>query len=154
MAEPHSQIAAFDPVWAQIRSEAEEAVRREPLLGGLFHAGILHHTSLPRALASRMAMKLASPELSEQLLREIADEAYAADPGLAEAGRADLVAVYERDPACHRLVQPILFFKGYQALQAYRLGHWLWRQDRFDMAYYLQIRVSVLFGVDVHPAAR
>jgi serine O-acetyltransferase len=154
MAEPHSRIAAFDPVWAQIRSEAHAAIAAEPLLGGLVHSGVLHHPSLSQALACRLAMKLASAEMSEQLLREIADNAYASDPSLSDAARADLVAVYERDPACHRLIQPILFFKGYQALQAYRIGHWLWRQDRIDMAYFIQMRVSELFGVDVHPAAR
>jgi serine O-acetyltransferase len=92
--------------------------------------------------------------MSEQILREIADEAYSQDPGLGIAARADLMAVYERDPACHRFIQPILFFKGYQAVQAYRIGHWLWRMGRRDMAYFVQMRVSEVFGVDIHPAAR
>ena len=87
-------------------------------------------------------------------LREIADEAFAADPSLLEAARADLVAVYERDPACHRLLQPILYFKGYQAVQAYRIGHWLWNQGRYDLAYFVQMRTSEIFGIDIHPAAR
>ena len=64
------------------------------------------------------------------------------------------MAVYERDPACHRLMQPLLFFKGYQAVQAYRLGHWLWTEGRRDLAYFVQMRVSEVFGVDIHPAAR
>ena len=70
------------------------------------------------------------------------------------AAEADLRAVYERDPACHRLMQPMLFFKGYQALQAYRIGHWLWENGRRDMAYFVQMRCSEVFGVDIHPAAR
>ena len=71
--------------------------------------------------------------MSEQILREIADEAYAADPELGQAARADIMAVFDRDPACHRFIQPILFFKGFQAVQAYRVGHWLWQQGRKDM---------------------
>jgi serine O-acetyltransferase len=149
-----SKIAAIDPVWDRIRSEADDAVRAEPLLGGLVHTGVLHHRRLEDALACRISLKLASGEMSEQILREIADSAYAADPWLAEAARADLVAVFERDPACHRLIQPLLYFKGFQAIQAYRVGHWLWGQGRHDLASFFQMRVSEMFGVDIHPNAR
>lgn len=154
MAERWAKVAAIDPVWTRIRSEAEAAVRSEPLLGGLIHSSLLHHASLENALAYRFSLKLASGEMSEQILREIADAAHSADPDLGAAARADLVAVHDRDPACHRLLQPILFFKGFQALQAYRIGHWLWREGRRDMAYFVQMRVSEVFGVDIHPAAR
>jgi len=153
MAEIRQRVSAVDPVWTRICSEAEEAVRAEPLLGALIHSGLLHHPSLERALAYRFSLKLASGEMSEQILREIADEAYGDDPSLGAAARADLMAVYDRDPACHRYLQPILFFKGYQAVQAYRIGHWLWQRGRRDMAYFVQMRVSEAFGVDIHPAA-
>ncbi|MEM6389250.1 MAG: serine O-acetyltransferase, partial [Pseudomonadota bacterium] len=73
---------------------------------------------------------------------------------LGNAARADILAVHERDPACHRFLQPLLFFKGFQAVQAYRMGHYLWRQDRRDLAYFIQMRVSETFGVDIHPGAR
>ncbi|MCR9150342.1 MAG: serine O-acetyltransferase [Rhodobacteraceae bacterium] len=154
MAETRRKLAELDPVWSRIRAEGEAAVQDEPLLGGLIHSSLLHHPTLERALAYRFSLKLASGEMSEQILREIADEAYAADPALGQAARADLVAVYDRDPACHRFIQPILFFKGYQAVQAYRIANWLWRQGRRDMAFFVQMRVSEMFGVDIHPAAR
>ena len=130
MAETKVRIASVDPVWERICMEAEAAIRTEPLLGGLIHSSLLHHASMERALAYRFSLKLASGEMSEQILREIADEAYASDPELGQAARADLMAVYDRDPACHRFIQPMLFFKGYQAVQAYRVGHWLWQQGR------------------------
>lgn len=141
-------------LWSQICSEAREAIACEPLLGALIHSGLLHHENLQSALAYRFAMKLSSSEMSAQLLREIADAAYAARPELVLAAEADLRAVYERDPATHRLMQPFLFFKGFQALQAYRIGHWLWTEGRRDMAYFVQMRCSEAFGVDIHPAAR
>ncbi len=93
-------------------------------MGGLIHACILHHKTLEKALSYRIAAKLSSNEMSMVILREIADEAYAQSPELVDAARADLVAVYERDPACHRS-RSYLYFKGYQAMQAYRVGHWL-----------------------------
>ncbi len=154
MAEVHPNVTELDPVWQQITQEAEDAVRQEPLMGGLVHACVLHHRSVERALSYRFAAKLSSNEMSMVILREIADEAYMASPELVEAARSDLMAVYERDPACHRLLQPILFFKGYQAVQAYRIGHWLWQQGRRDIAYFIQMRTSEIFGIDIHPAAK
>jgi len=148
------RVALLDPVWDRICAEGRQAVNDEPLLGGLIHSGLLHHPTMERALAYRFALKLASAEISEQILREIADEAYAADAWLGEAARADLVAVYDRDPACHRFLQPILYFKGYQAVQAYRIAHWLWSRGRVDLASLIQMRVSEAFGVDIHPGAR
>jgi len=154
MSEIRQSVAPLDPVWSRIRAEAEDAIRAEPLLGGLIHSGLLHHPSLERALAYRFSLKLASGEMSEQILREIADDAHRSDPSLGAAARADIMAIYERDPACHRLLQPILFFKGFQAVQAYRIGHRLWVTGRPDMAYFVQMRVSEVFGVDIHPGAR
>ena len=149
-----TNLCEIDPVWSRIRVEAEAAIRDEPLMGGMVHASILHHASFERALAYRIAMKLASPEMGAQILREIADDAHGSTPDLASAARADLVAVFERDPACHRLMQPLLYFKGYQAVQCYRIGHWLWEQGRRDLAYFVQMRVSECFGIDIHPGAR
>jgi serine O-acetyltransferase len=154
MPEARTRIAAVDPVWRRICDEAKQVVQDEPLLGGVMHNNLLHHASMERALAYRFALKLSSPEISEQILREIADAAYASDPWLAEAARADIVAVHDRDPACHRYLQPLMYFKGYQAVQAYRVGHWLWDNNRRDMALFVQMRISEMFGVDIHPAAR
>ena len=154
MGRTKTTLAAIDPVWSRIVEEARSAVGDEPLLGGLIHSSLLHHRSLERALSYRIALKLASGEMDDQLLREIVDDAFGSEPGLGIAARADIVAVFERDPACHRLMQPMLYFKGFQALQAYRVGHWLWTEGRRDMAYFFQARVSEVFGIDIHPAAR
>jgi serine O-acetyltransferase len=154
MSDTKPKLSTVDPVWSRVCDEAVEMIRTEPLLGALVHSGLLHHSTMERALAYRFSLKLASGEMSEQILREMADEAYAADPDLGQAARADLMAVFDRDPACHRYLQPLLFFKGYQAVQAYRVGHWLWQQGRRDLAYFVQMRVSEAFGVDIHPNAR
>lgn len=153
MAEQKTNVAGFDPVWDRIQTEAHEIVENEPILGGLVHSGLLHHRSLERSLAYRMSLKLASGEMTDQILREIVDEAYRSDPELGQAARADIVAVYERDPACHRFIQPLLFFKGFQGIQAYRVAHWLWGHGRKELAYFIQMRVSEVFGIDIHPNA-
>ncbi len=153
MPTPRANLLSVDPVWSRICDEAQAAIDAEPLMGGLIHTSILHHPTLERALAFRTALKLASAEMSDQILREIVDNAYTAAPELGAIARADLGAVFDRDPACHRLMQPLMYFKGFQAIQAYRVAHWLWTQGRKDLAYYFQMRASEVYGVDIHPAA-
>ncbi len=154
MAHTRSKLAEIDPVWGQIAREAEAAIAAEPLMGGLVHSSILHHGTFESALAYRISLKLISNEMPEQILREICDMALADDDSIGLAARADLVAVCDRDPACDRFLTPMLFFKGFQAIQAYRIAHWLWNQGRYDLARFYQMRVSEVFGVDIHPAAR
>lgn len=144
----------LDPVWRQMRDEAEQMVRDEPLMGSLVHSVILHHHSLEDALSYRVSQKLEAPDMSSLLLQEITSEVLAGDETVRDAVRADVVAVYERDPACHRYIQPLLFFKGFLAIQTYRIGHSLWKAGKKDLAYYIQMRSSEAFGVDIHPGAR
>ncbi|MCK0126705.1 serine O-acetyltransferase [Gelidibacter sp. F2691] len=154
MAEKRAIVTKIDPVWDRITSEAKQAVAEEPLLGGLVGACVLHHKTLEKALSYRFAAKLSSNEMSMVLLREIADEAYDSCSELTEAARADITAVLDRDPACHRMLQPLLYFKGFQAMQAYRLAHYLWKEGRKDLAYFIQMRCSEVYGIDIHPGAR
>ena len=102
MAQTQPSIASLDRVWTIIRREAEQVAVAEPLMASAVHSGVLHHSSFARALSFRIAQKLASQEMSDLILRELADEAYQDDPQILVAARADIVAVYERDPACHR----------------------------------------------------
>ncbi|NIZ61612.1 serine O-acetyltransferase [Sedimentitalea sp. CY04] len=154
MVETQHTVTALDPVWDQITSEAQDAVATQPLMGGLIHACVLHHKSIEKALSYRIAAKLCSNEMSMMVLREIVDDAFEQSPAIVEAARADLMAIYDRDPACHRLLQPILYFKGYQAVQAYRVAHWLWQEGQQDLAYFIQMRTSEIFGIDIHPGAK
>ena len=152
MAQTIAEVGVLDPVWNKVVTEAQFALEKEPLLGAMIHSSILHHSSLEQALSYRIALKLASPEMPEQILREISD--HAIEKGyIGDFSRADLVAVRERDPACHNLTQPLLFFKGFQAIQAYRVGHFLWISGRKDLSYFFQSRISEVFGIDIHPAA-
>jgi serine O-acetyltransferase len=147
------EIKKCDPTWDRIVDEAGSLLIREPLLSSLVHSSILHHRNLEQALSYRVAHKLSTAEMPEQMLREISDEAMREESEISSCARADLVAVTERDPACNSFIQPLLFFKGFQAIQAYRVGHWLWKSGRKDMAYYFQSKISEVFNLDVHPAA-
>lgn len=149
-----TDLKAVDPVWHQIREEAAALASDEPFMASIAHSVVLHHDTLESALSYRIAQKLSSAEMSPLLLREMADKAYSAEPAMGAAARADIIAVYDRDPACHRMIQPLLYFKGFLALQAYRLAHHLWLNGRKDLALFLQMRSSEEFGIDIHPNAR
>lgn len=149
-----STLREVDPVWHRVRHEAREAAQNEPILASYLHAAILNHRSFESALSYHLAQKLGNEQVSAMLLQQVFDEAYEHTPEIAETVRADLIAVFDRDPACDMFLQPLLFFKGFQALEGYRVAHWCWHQGRLPLAYYLQSRISELYGVDIHPAAR
>lgn len=154
MAQTAEKLHEVDPVWDRIRRDAKDLANREPVMAGMVHSSILHHNSFEKTLGYRISLKLSNDEMTSQILREIVDDAYAKDKTLGGDARADIVAVYERDPACHSFLQPLLFFKGFQAMQAYRVAHWLWKQGRKEVAYFIQMRSSEVFGVDIHPGAK
>jgi serine O-acetyltransferase len=147
-------LDTVDPVWARIRREAEEIVRREPELATFIYSTILHHETLETAVVYRLAERLDHPAVSGELIRQAYAEALKDIPALAEAFRADLMATVDRDPATHRMIEPVLYYKGFHAIQTHRLMHWLWHKGRRDFALYLQSRSSAVFQCDIHPAAK
>ncbi|MCI4660273.1 MAG: serine O-acetyltransferase [Neomegalonema sp.] len=151
---PQPRPAALDPVWDRIREEARLMAEAEPMLASMAHTVILNQRRFEDALAYRIAQKLGCEELSNLSLRTLIFETYRIAPALGAAARADVVAVYERDAACRSYLQPVLFFKGFLGLQAYRIAHHLWRAGRLDLASALQVRISEVFGMDIHPGAR
>jgi serine O-acetyltransferase len=151
---PAERFALCDPIWSALRAQAQELSEKEPSLASLAHATILNHQQLEDALSYHLARKIGGEEISAMQAREVIDEALESEPTIGDAVRADLSAVFERDPACHSYVQAFLFFKGFHALQCHRIAHWLWLKGRTTFAYLLQSRVSQLFAVDIHPAAR
>ena len=155
MAETQPRVfEASGGVWAQLRVEAMQAAAEEPLLASYLHASILHHDRIEDALSYHLAQKLGHTDLPALQMREVIREAYADEPQLAAQATRDMRVVRERDPACTTYLQPFLYFKGYGGLQSYRIAHWLWRHERHILAYHMQSRVSELFALDIHPAAK
>jgi len=147
-------LGRSDPLFARICAEAEEAAQREPALTPFFLTTILNHETLEAAVVHRLAARLDHVDAPGTLIRQVYDDALARDPSFGEAFRADIMAVADRDPACMRLMEPLLYFKGFHALQTYRLAHALLRSGRRDFALYLQSRASSVFQADINPAAR
>ncbi len=129
-------------------------MEREPILGSFLHATILNHRRLEDAFSFHLAGKLATQSLSPMLVRDLIDSAFVASPSISRSLRVDLQAVRDRDPASHGYSAPFLYFKGFHAIQSYRIANWLWRDDRCLLAIHLQNRISEVFAVDIHPAAK
>ena len=149
----HDAIRHVDPIWAEIKRDAERIVTAEPAIASFVFATVLNHDRLEDAIIHRVAQRLDNSVVNAEVIRLAYQEALADDPSIGEAFRCDIAAVYDRDPACDRHIEPVLYFKGFHALQTHRLAHWLWRKGRRDFALYLQSRASSIFATDIAPAA-
>ena len=143
-----------DTVWQKLREEVLAMANAEALLASYLHASVLNHGCLEAALSYLLADKLASPYLSAMSLRDLIAQAFNSSAEIGEAIRRDLSAVLERDPAARGLAQPFLHYKGFHALESFRMAHWLWLEGKESLAFFLQNRISEIFAVDIHPAAR
>eukprot|EP01025_Chloroclados_australasicus_P029446 TRINITY_DN29448_c0_g1_i1.p1 TRINITY_DN29448_c0_g1~~TRINITY_DN29448_c0_g1_i1.p1 ORF type:complete len:364 (+),score=44.30 TRINITY_DN29448_c0_g1_i1:110-1201(+) len=152
--QPYPGYLSKQEVWDTMRGEAVDGALSEPALASFLHSTILAHTSIEKTLAFILANKLASETLlGTHLMRQLID-AYEEEPEIVECMLADVQAVYERDPACDKFITPLLFFKGFQAIQSYRIAHYLWSKNRRSLALAIQSRISDVFHVDIHPAAK
>ena len=151
---PDETAAVTDALWARLRREAEDAYAHEPKLAPLFFDSVLNQPTFETAVFHRVAARMKNDVVSLPLIVQAFNKASADDGCIVEAAKADISAVLERDPACVRLLEPLLYFKGFHAIQAHRLNHWLWHNGERDFALYLQSRSSEVFQTDIHPAAK
>jgi serine O-acetyltransferase len=149
-----AKLASQDPIWNAICQAATALAGEEPVLGSLAHASVLNQSRFEDALNYILAQRLSSEDVPAMLLRQVFDSIAAADAQIGIAARADLAAVCERDPACNSPLEALLFYKGFHAIQAYRLAHALLHRGRRALAYYLQSRMALTFGIDINPAAQ
>jgi serine O-acetyltransferase len=146
--------ADSDPLWRRLREESREKAESEPILASYLHLTILNHRSLEEALSFHLASKLATPNLPAMSIREFMSDAFDRSAEIQDAIRKDIEAVTRRDPASRGISEPFLHYKGFHALESYRVSHWLWTAKREALACYMQNRISEVFAVDIHPAAR
>ena len=144
---------ANDPLWTTICAEVRELIRAEPMLEDFLRATVLNHSSLESALSAHLGNQIDCATIPARVLCHVISEAFSTRDDIRQAMRDDLQAVVERDSACESFHLPLLYFKGFHALQLHRVSNWLWLQDRRSLALLMQSRASMKFGVDIHPAA-
>ena len=154
MPEPSGPAQPCDPIWTAIRAEAWSEEERDPILRKFLKEAILKNRSLEDALSLQLAERLGTEAVYPMILHALIDQAFAGSPAIRKAIRNDLQAIRDRDPASRGYLAPFLYFKGFQALEAFRVANWYWSQGRQLLAVHLQNRISEVFGVDIHPAAR
>ncbi|MBV9969998.1 MAG: serine O-acetyltransferase [Xanthobacteraceae bacterium] len=143
-----------DPLWSRVRSEADAVVRQEPQIAGFIRAAVLDHDCLENAIVDRVSRRLDHAEMPAAVIAEAFAGALRDSPDIGQAFRADIIATYDRDPATTRFIEPVLYFKGFHAIQTHRLAHWLWHRHHKDFALYLQSRSSAAFQTDINPNAK
>lgn len=151
---PSSRRPPMEVIWDTIVSEARAAAAGQSEMASYYYVNVLNHHSFSQSIRYSLCNRLANREMSAMALHSLMTEAMVAEPEIVESMLADLLAHYERDAACDQYILPLLFFKGYHALQAHRIAHYYWRQNRRTLANFLQHRVAELFDVDIHPAAQ
>ncbi len=150
---PQDDIVKLDPVWQAVRKEAQAIIDSDPAMSGFVFGNILNHKSLEEAIVHRICERLHRPEFSSDMIRGVFREMQQSWPEWSKIVRVDIAAVYDRDPACTRFVEPILYFKGFHAIQTHRLANWAWKNGRKDFALYLQSITSHAFQTDINPQA-
>lgn len=149
-----AKLQPVDPIWRAIRDEAMRAVERDPLLAAFLYSTILNQESLEDAVIHRIAQRLHHEDVGADLIQQTFKAMLRDQPEWSQTVRVDIQAYYDRDPACDRFIMPVLYFKGFHAIQTHRLAHWLWNQGRKDFALYLQSRSSAIFQTDINPASK
>jgi len=147
-------VSGVSSLWDILKIEAEHQAAENPLISEHIRSAILSQDSLEHALIYVLVRKLANAESDPQNISDMFQAVFDGRPDMIENIRADLIAVRERDPACMSYVKPLLFYKGFQALQVHRIAHALWKKGQRSVAHYLQSLSSEIFNVDIHPAAR
>ncbi len=142
-----------DEVWQSIRREAEMARARDPVFGASLSAAISDHDDFGSAVAHQIGERLGTRSGERRQFGKVAREAYLAAPDLVETAARDLQSIAEHDPAITELLPPLLNYKGFVALQAFRVSNWLWRNERFDLARLIQSESSDQLQVSIHPSA-
>ncbi len=149
-----ARLQPVDPIWSRVRDEAAETVERDRLLAAFIYATVINQNSLEDAVIHRIASRLDHADVGATLIAQTFREMADAEPEWSNIVRTDMQAYYDRDPACDRFLMPLLYFKGFHAVQTHRLANWLWTNGRRDFALYLQSRSSSVFQTDIHPASR
>jgi len=150
-AKSKASVKSVDPVWTSVVDGAREIARVEPSLSSFVVSTVLNHDQFDQALSHRLAERLDHNDVSADLIRQAFNDVLETSPEIGVSARIDLMATLERDPACHRAIEPFLYFKGYHAIQTHRFANALWKQGRHDLAFYLQSRSSQVFQVDINP---
>ena len=146
-------MASAEKLWQSVRREAEAVAVRDPALAASLARSILDHPGLGSALALQIGQRLGAKDEDRARFGRSANEAFAAAPELVEAASLDLEGIVRHDPATAALLPPLLNFKGFVALQAWRVSNRLWRAGRKDLALLMQSASSERLQVSIHPSA-
>ena len=150
----HQTESEQQALWRTMVAEARAAAAVEPSMASFFHANVLNHRDFASAISFSLASRLGGQAMPAMSIQSLLQQVLVQQPSLVQQMMDDLLAHYQRDAACDRYILPLLYFKGYHAIQSYRFGHWLWRQQRQSLARFFQSRIAEVFDVDIHPAAQ
>lgn len=149
-----TQPEGRDASWHSITAAATELSRSEPVLAPFLTERVCQHASYESALSSLIVGSFSEAARSTPALAELVAESVTHDPSLLSNSLADLQATLDRDPACNNAVEAFLFYRGFKALQSYRVARYFWINGRTTLARYIQSLILETYSMDLHPGAR
>jgi serine O-acetyltransferase len=149
---PDSQEAEIASTWNTLLEDAR-LLDTDPALHAFFRENLLQQENLAVATANLLSGHLENSLVQKADMKATLLDALLQEPSVLYSICQDLRAYRERDAACSNLAMPFLYFKGFHALQCYRIAHWYHGQGRLALAFYLQNMISQQYDVDIHPGA-
>lgn len=143
----------LEVVWNNIIIEARLLVGYEPILSKFLYTTLLKHDSFKDALIYILSKKLSNSDINAIDLIRILEDIYKSDDNIVVSAASDIYAVRLHDPSVTKYMTPFLYLKGFHALQAYRITHWLWNNGSVELSMYFYNYIVTVFNVDIHPAA-
>src|SRR3989338_264855 len=147
-------MSLIHDVWSDLRAEATAHAELEPLVARHLNEAILSQDSFECSLALIVSSVISAQSLDSTGVFSKIRQIYERHDGIVLSAAKDLLAYLKRDSACNLILQPYLFYKGFRALQAYRVAHALWHDKESVLALLIQSCISEKFAIDIHPAAQ
>lgn len=139
-------------IWDKIQTELKKT--SEPIASRFIERYSEKYINLADVVIAILSKKLSDDLITSTELKTIFHEILIANPTLKELFEQDLISYFERDFACKNHFEVLFFFRGYQALQAYRFSHELFKKEKLITAKWLQNRIFEKYAMDIHPAAK
>lgn len=147
-------VNTLEIVWHNIVIESRLLIDSEPILSKFLYTMVLQHSSFTDALIHILSIKLDNSNILSNDLTHILRNIYTSDNNVTIAAACDIYAIRMSDPSITKYITPFLYLKGFHALQAYRITHWLWNHNQSGLAMYFYNHITIMFNVDIHPAAK
>ncbi|GGX31613.1 serine O-acetyltransferase EpsC [Aquimarina muelleri] len=141
-------------IWDKIKIESERFINNEPVIEKVIRYNITGKENFWASIASILSKKLANEYLPKKELEKIIIQILEEDKEIQKQIITDLQGYYDRDFACNSYLEVLLFYRGFQAVSAYRIARSFYLKDQKLTSKFFQNRIFEVYAMDIHPNAK